>query len=706
MMHDVDNAEEYIPSEEDILQDKRGKWLQHAQQLYTSSTDYIDSVVRGQWERNLYNFNGKHLQRDKRKPIFRPKIRASVRAYEAALASALFTNNDLISVQGVNPNNKIQEVSAELNQALMQHRLEKTIPWFQTVLGAFQDTQKHGICVSKTYWKSEIKDETGFMPVLDEEGQYMLDEEGGVLGEEVLVNQEIVADEPVIDLLPPENFRFDPNADWRDPVKSSPYLIEMIPMFVGDVLARMEVIDPKTGHPEWHQYDKATLLTAIDETKNQSVRTARNANNRDPQGIGTSNDFDVVWVHFNIIRENNEDIAYYTLGTQLLLSDPLPLKDYFKHGRSAYQIGTSNIESHKTYPAAACELGENLQDEINTLANQRIENVKLVLNKRYFIRRQGNVDLGALMRNVPGGGVMVENPSDDVRVIETPDVTGSSYAEQDRLNMDMDEIMGTFSPSTVQSNRQLNETVGGMNLMSNGANAIQELTLRVFIETWVEPVLRTLVKLEQMYETDDVILALAQEKAGIQEQIRQELRDPELLDRLIQQDLTVTVNVGMGNTSPEQKLQRLMLAVNTTANMPEAAAKTDWEEVTKEVYAYAGFGDGGRFLLTEEKIAERQQGQPQIPPEIQAKQMEMQHKMQVEQMKEQGETQRFYADLDVKRELGFAALASKENLTMNELMARLDIADKNNRSKENAEALRAATSNREMNLKVNMGSGI
>jgi hypothetical protein len=43
---------------------------------------------------------------------------------------------------------------------------------------------------------------------------------------------------------------------------------------------------------------------------------------------------------------------------------------------------------------------------------------------------------------------------------------------------------------------------------------------------------------------------------------------------------------------------------------------------------------------------------------------------------------------------------------MNELMARLDIADKNNRSKENAEALRAATSNREMNLKVNMGSGI
>ena len=61
----------------------------------------------------------------------------------------------------------------------------------------------------------------------------------------------------------------------------------------------------------------------------------------------------------------------------------------------------------------------------------------------------------------------MDDPDMDVRVIDTRDVTGSAYAEQDRINMDFDELQGNFSISTIQGARSLNETVGGMSLMAS-----------------------------------------------------------------------------------------------------------------------------------------------------------------------------------------------------------------------------------------------
>lgn len=723
MLQSADDFEELSDDEMEArnVQEGRTTWLSEARNVYDASTDYIESSVRSQWERNLYNFQGRHRdEKDRKSKIFRPKVRSSLRGHEASLAAALFTNNDITSIEGVNPNDKLQEKSAELVGALVEHRLTKTIPWFQTVMGAYQDANVYGCCISKTYWEFEMKDIIESVPALDDEGELILDEEGYPVTEEILVGREVVSDKPVIDLIAPENFRYDPNADWRNPLEDSPYLIEIMPMYAGDVLERMGKVDEKTGAPEWFEYELSEVVAAASAGENESIRQAREGVSQDPVEINVKSKHQTVWVHFNIIKKDGVDMAFYTLGTTLLLSDPVPLTDYFKLGRETYRLGVSSIETHKNNPASLAELGENLQNEVNLLAQQRIENVRLVLNKRYFIRNQGNVDLAALMRNVPGGGVMVEDPNNDVKVIDTPDITSSSYAEQDRLNMDIDEILGTFSQSTVASNRQLNETVGGMNLMASATNTIQEYIMRIFIETWVEPVIRTLVKLEQMYETDQVILAIAQDKAGIKEEMAKFAGNPEVLDKLIQQDLTVRINVGMGNTNPEQKVKRIMLAINATANMPGAAEKTDWEEVVKEVFSYAGYGDGARFL----KGKDAEQVQPPPPPEVQLEQMKQQGRQAEQQAKQQHEAQmkqmelqaaqqseQMKAELSVmetngKRELELAKLASDESLRLEEYRTKLGIESSKDKTNRELGALKASLASREMAIKLQTGSGI
>ena len=77
-----------------------------------------------------------------------------------------------------------------------------------------------------------------------------------------------------------------------------------------------------------------------------------------------------------------------------------------------------------------------------------------------------------------------------------PGPDGGEQVAVNNLTVDFDELAGVFSTSSVQANRQLNETVGGMNLMAGSANSLTEFDLRVWVETWVEPALRQCVRLD------------------------------------------------------------------------------------------------------------------------------------------------------------------------------------------------------------------
>jgi hypothetical protein len=217
------------------------------------------------------------------------------------------------------------------------------------------------------------------------------------------------------------------------------------------------------------------------------------------------NEFDVVMVHLNFVKTGDETYAYYTLKDTHLLTEPMLVEEMFLHckdRRPPVQIGFCVIETHKPVPTSKIGLTAQLQREANEISNQRLDNVKFVLNKRWLIRRGANVDIESLMRNVPGGATMVNDVERDVREVNWQDVTSSSYQEQDRINLDFDDLAGNFSQGSVMTNRKLNETVGGMRMMAQGANMLTEYDIRVYVETWVEPVLRQLAKMEQAYETD------------------------------------------------------------------------------------------------------------------------------------------------------------------------------------------------------------
>ena len=620
-----------------------------ARAAYDSSTNWLNAGRRAKWNDSLRAFQGlhptgsKYLSRDYayRSTLYRPKTRSMVRRDEAQTAAAFFSNEDVVSITAENDDDPREQASAEFMSELMQYRLTKSIPWFVTLVGARQDADLQGVAIGKAHWKYEDRlSHIENRPVFDASGQPMF-EDGQIVTQEVPVRK-VIHDTPVIDLLAPENFRFEPGADWRDPVKSSPYLIEMIPMYIEDVRA-------KVASGEWLDVSESGMRSATD-LDDDVTRRARESG-RVP---GKDNDawkptpFSICWVRENIIRWGGRDWHYFTLGSAgEMLTLPRPLEEVYLHGERPYVVGFVVLETHKSYPASKVELTKDLQRAANDDWNLRFDAVKLNLNPRQFIKQGASIDPTDVKTFMPGKVIMVKDPTTDIVWDRPPGPDQSSYLEQDRINMDFDELAGSFSPSTMAAgqNPVVPETVGGMEHMQAPSASLNEYELRLFAETFVEPLLRLLVKLEQAYETDPAILALAGKRSGLLEKFGID----QITDDLLNRELTLRVNVGVGATNPATRLKNFFTGAQILGQIfgPTAAQGANFQEVSKEIFGMLGYKDGERFFqpgfdprvaMLQQQLAKGQKGgQANDPNRLQAAQVQAQGRIQEQQLKNQND---------------------------------------------------------------------
>lgn len=671
------------------------EWLlQKASEMYTYSTDYLESNITNYWERNLAHFNNEHAPGTpynrtgfKRSRVFRPKTRANVKQSEAALANAAFSTLNLVDISPQDERNQRQVLSAAVNKVILEQRLKYRMPWFLTVQGAFQNTKVYGLCISYQYW--DFHEDLDVVPALDGAGNPIKepDPETGEMRAMGFEESQVRKDELGCRLMEPENFRFDPMCDWRDPATTSPYLVAMWPIYAGEAQEMMERVDPKTGKPRWRQY----TLNEMMGTRRQDydrTRQAREGRDRiDPADDQHGNEFMTLWAHMNIVKVDGVDYYYWTMGTELVLTEARKLEDDFpwlRTGERPFVVGYSTVEAHRNYPAGDVEQSATLQEEINTVANQRLDNVKLVLNKRHFVRRGSQVDLDALIRNTPGGGVMMNDPERDVQVVNTPDVTGSSYNEQGLLGQEMDELVGGFNPGQQQGN-----SVAGQQLGAATSGAVQDYSIKVFIETWMEPVLRQLQRLCAMYETDESLLSLAGEKA----QAFERFGVNKMSDELMLEQLTVSVDVGMGNTDPMRKVERLVFGTTQVANLPNMAGRIKGQQVADAIYGAMGYRDSSQFIMTDQEFAEFQEANPPGPGEIEVKMRELDIREQDNQMRDQRERMKTDAEFRTRTEERMA----RQDMKLDELMTRMSDSKRRDKTTRDVAALTAQQRNRELN---------
>ena len=586
--------------------------LKIAAEAYTTSTDYIDTNFRKQWETHLRYFDSRHAADSKyykdaykhRSKIFRPKARMISRRVEALAANAFFSNQQRIKVGALNSDDPKSVATANMMRNLLHYRLKNTLPWFLTVVGGIQDAAKTGVVCSYNYWCYKTKGEPGADVVLE--------------------------DKPKIELTPVEHIRISPNAKWDDPINSSPYVGRMVPMYLNEIRAKMD--RPDRSGRAWRAYTDAEIMQygALDQF--DSTRQTRIGKRTDPiDSTSEVKGYGIAWAIEWFIEIDNQRVVYWTLGKDKILSTPENIEDVYLHGKIPITMGYCVVETHKPFPNGLIGISAPTQRELNSSANNRADNVALVLNKQYAIKAGQQVDTTNLMYGVPGGVTAFQNPQTDIVPLEWNDVTQSSYQEEDRRNVDFDELVGNFSAGSVMTNRRLNETVGGMEILGEGAATLSEYTIRTFVETWMLPTLTQLMLLEQYYETDATILALAAKNAqnayrpsrgyAGQEQ-EQAPSEDDMVAHLIDNLMIVEIDVGMNATDPNAQITRLLTAVRSVAqaskDLPPAA---NTAEIAKEVFQILGYGDGSRFWDADEQykqlLAQAQQQAQEITGQAQ-----------------------------------------------------------------------------------------
>lgn len=627
--------------------DERGeeeKFLDILRRAKTQADTHMSANLRKRWSNAYRAFQNQHYLDSKyltpryrgRSHLFRPKTRAGVRKNDATSAAALFSTAEVVNVSPENEEDKNQTASAIINQELLNYRLDRShdnngIPWFITAIGARQDAQLTGLCCSKQYWEyRERVDEWTEVEAVDEEtGETVV---------ELAPNISVERDRPMIRLFPMECVLRDPAADWTDQAQESGYLVLMHPMQVGEVRAMMGEERDKIGAQRWRTVDEQTLRQHVSQPEVQAVRRAREGTGQDRLDDNRSQlaDFEIAWIYECFVRQDGKDRHFWSVGTKDLLTDIREVREVYPEqgGRRPVTIGYGTLEAHKVDPMSLVESWSPLQQEANDLVNLRLDNVKQNMSPMAKVRRGRNVDIKQVQNRTPDSVLYLQD-ADDVQWDRPPDVSASAYAEMDRINADFDDVAGLFTGSSVQTNRKLNETVGGMQLLNQSANTVGEFDLRVWVETWVEPTLRQLIKLEQYYENDPTILALVGKRAKLYERFGVD----EITDELLTQSVTCRVDVGIGAADPMQRLQKFQMAAGIIGDVlgEKIQARVKDDEVITEVMGAAGYKDGMRFFRPAEdedpRIQELTQMVQQLQKELEDKQADRDADLQKERIK-------------------------------------------------------------------------
>jgi len=630
-------------------------WMATQQQAVSAAEMFMGANLRIRWSENYSAYQSRHFQGSKytskkyrgRTSLFRPKTRMAVRRADAAVGSAFFATHDVVQMTPEDDSNPLQRAGAKLQHELMNLRLDRAntdygIPWFVTVIGAHQDAKIAGICVSKQEWKYAEE-------VIGYEGFMVVDEETGEEVEELQPITQTAMSRPDVTLFPPEMVLRDPAADWTDQAQNSSYIILKYPMAVGAVKQRIEEGE-YNGHPWLPVSDSQLKQATNDNQTNRGVRRSREGKGVDrlDNTNATVDDYETVWVYENFMRIDGIDYQFWSLATNALLSEPRPTRDVYpeQSGRRPIVVGYGQIEAHKNDPQSHVESMQPLQREINDVVNLRLDNVKQNMSPVTKVRRGRNVDISQVQNRSPDSVIMM-NELTDVEWDRPPDVSTSAYSEMHNLDTDIDDIAGTFSSGSVSSNRQLNETVGGMQLLHQSANSLGEFDIRVFSETWMEPALRQLANLNAYYENNPDILSIAGRKAGLWQQYVEGLHNA---DDYLMQNVQLRVDAGMGSSDPMQKIQRFRMAADTIMAVggPMAQQKINLDAVIEEVFGVLGYKDGMRFfqagpgmdpaaMMMQQQLQMAMQQIQQLQQQLQDGQADRDNKVLLERMKIAGD---------------------------------------------------------------------
>jgi len=114
---------------------------------------------------------------------------------------------------------------------------------------------------------------------------------------------------------------------------------------------------------------------------------------------------------------------------------------YWRHHKKPFIKATYDQLPNEFYGLSAIQIIHYLQKEINTMHNQRMDNVNFLINNMWLRRRGSDINDDQLTSRP--NGIIDVNDLNDLQLLEKPEIPGSAFNSEQKLNTDIERALGT-----------------------------------------------------------------------------------------------------------------------------------------------------------------------------------------------------------------------------------------------------------------------
>jgi len=325
--------------------------------------------------------------------IFVPYIFSIVESVVPKMLGTIFNTRPIISVQ---PRKGSSATLAKLMERLLEYQLdEEQLEFFTKILEFFKECAVYG---------------TSFMKVIPR------------------FNDDELATFNYIDLEPIDLFHIFPDFRAKS-IRRMKYIIQLSYM----------------DYDELERYAKQGFYKNVKEVKDyiESMINVDSYKRERLTDIGILDEYG-----YDANRKVVEILEYwdmdkiYTIGARKVV---LKEEDNPFGGLLPFIMARYIPVQHELYGIGIPEVSEVLQEELNTVRNQRMDNVNLIINRMFIANKYADINFDQLT-SYPGN-VILTNDVTAIQPLDTRDITKSAYMEEEIIKRDIDNAVGEYEYS-------------------------------------------------------------------------------------------------------------------------------------------------------------------------------------------------------------------------------------------------------------------
>lgn len=415
--------------------------------------------------------------------VFVPQTYSTVETIVPRILDAIFAEQRPV---GVEPFGAEDVLNAEIIEELLNYQIKRI--GLRPFVSTIKDCVMYGTGIIKVGWRV---DEKVITAKKDDVNQYIL------TGSPTKTEKDVVKVYDGPELIPVDLFEFFPDPEAVD-IEDARYIIERF-------------YKPRKYLKE---LEKQGIYKNIDDIPQQGANLKErderqaNINFHNPINNNEMEDNDVIellelWTDERVITLANKHT--------IIRNEINPYWDGVKPYVKMVLVPVQN----EFYGIGAIEPMQYLQHELNDKRNQRLDNVNMSMNRMWMWNTSYHLPNGtASLISRPHGIIPVEGMvGDDVRralrPLDIPDVTQSSYVEEDIIKRDIQIATGVndyFAGNSAPDSR-LNKTATGISLTLAQAQARFKYSIDLISESF-KKIIEKIFARDKQFLPDDYVIRL------------------------------------------------------------------------------------------------------------------------------------------------------------------------------------------------------